>query len=159
MYTDENYIMQKEEGWFCSRLKYTGKETTVYVPARLEDSESCFAGNRELEEINFTSGNRKTSGFSGCKKLRRVVFSDTMEIPDGYFLFDGCCQLTDLEVDPANPYMTSMNGIFFPKMEQSSCSARPERRGRSLYLHPSGKSVIKRLPAVKRSKTSSYLRA
>ena len=107
--------MQKEEGWFCSRLKYIGKETTVYVPAGLEDSESCFAGNRELEEINFTSGNRKTSGFSGCEKLRRVVFSDTMEIPDSYFMFAGCCQLTDFEVDPANPYMTSMNDMLLSK--------------------------------------------
>lgn len=129
MYTDENYIVKKEEGMVFSQLVYVGKEKVVHVPVGMEKDEGCFKDNKEIEEIIYTKGNKVADGFRGCSNLRKIYFSETIEKLGYYSYFGGCDALVDIEVDSANPFFTSKSGMILSKDEEKLIYCAPGMKG------------------------------
>lgn len=112
MYSDENYVIRKET-WYTT-IDYVGKETSVRVPADLEDDHGCFRDHEEIEEIIYTNGNKTLNGFSGCKNLKRLFVSATVE-KLGYQPFESCESLTEVTIDPNNAHFTAENSLILSK--------------------------------------------
>ncbi len=89
--------------------KYTGDDSVVRVPAKLNGYDTVLSGavffqNKKITEVSFALGVKLMGSvknmFCACDKLQTVDMSevDTSEVTDMSFMFGGCSTLTSLDV-------------------------------------------------------------
>ncbi len=122
-------------------------------------SDGAFADMRDLEEVTLPDGLRALGAYSfiRCKNLKTVNLPDSLEyiyefafldcrslasvyIPASVKLLDrtafaGCLSLEEINVDPDNPYYSSVNGVLYNKDKTE------------LLYCPSGKTGILKIPS------------
>ncbi len=80
--------------------------------------DSAFSDCRFLAKVVFApNGQNIDFGsyvFSNCVALTGVELPATVQSFDGS-AFDGCSSLRNIVVDPANPYLTTVNGVLYDK--------------------------------------------
>ncbi|MBD5147677.1 MAG: leucine-rich repeat domain-containing protein, partial [Oscillibacter sp.] len=121
---------------------YTGSARSVVIPDGVTAiGYGAFAVDCEnVTEIKIP--NTVTSigrAFSGCENLKRITIpASVTEIEEGAFYFAG---LTNIEVDPANSYYTSVDGVLF-NQDKTLLVQYPMNKAGSSYAVPAGVTRI-----------------
>lgn len=76
----------------------TYRKKTLVVPEGTQTIPTTFSDNPYIEEVRFPSSIRKIEmyAFSGCSKLKRVVFQNTSNCTIGSSAFAGCTSLEEV---------------------------------------------------------------
>ena len=133
-YTSGYYSYKVDGAGNALITKYTGKESTVVVPAELDGypvyaiGDSVFDENCVATTITLSEGirgwfNNGGSAFMHCPNLTTVRLPSTVGVHDGsdYDIiaknnrFFGCEKLRTITVASGNPYITSVNNVLFTK--------------------------------------------
>ena len=128
----------------CSRLKtLTLSHLQYYLGYYFGASniiENGGAVPSALSNVTVVSGALPTNAFCGCKYIKNVMIGKgvTSITISG---FDGCTNLTNLNVDSTNAYYTSIDGVLYSK-DRKTLILYPKGRADIVFTIPDNVSTI-----------------
>ena len=91
--------------------------TSISVPNSVTTlGESAFYGDKGLTQVSLGNGISEIDDwtFQGCTGLTSFTIPASVQRL-GSYVFYGCSKLTKIDVDPASPYLTSVDGVVLSK--------------------------------------------
>ena len=106
-------------------VKYTGPGAVVTIPSTINGlpvtslGDSAFAACTNITDVTIPEGVTSIgSAFANCTSLTNIVIPRSVEriaTNLGGWAFSGCTGLISIEVDAANPFYSSVDGLLFNK--------------------------------------------
>ncbi len=119
------FVFAKEDENNYRALAYLGDATEITIPATIFNHNvlSVCAGfleyNSTVKRVIVSNGieNIARTAFSKCSSLEYVYLPETVNefVSNQYIGFKDCVNLKEIVVDPANPYMVSVDGNLYNK--------------------------------------------
>ena len=144
-------------------FKGNKKITSVTIPGSVQEiGYSAFEGCPNLEKILFSNPKDgaqltiRVSAFMDCPKLTECTIPAVAKYVTGN-VFKGCSSMTEIKVDPANPYYFTQNGVMFgPWVEEGEPQYEDENL--ALIAYPCGNTATSyTIPETVNGKTVNQL--
>ena len=144
-------------------FKGNKKITSVTIPGSVQEiGYSAFEGCPNLEKILFSNPKDgaqltiRVSAFMDCPKLTECTIPAVAKYVTGN-VFKGCSSMTEIKVDPANPYYFTQNGVMFgPWVEDGKPQYEDENL--ALIAYPCGNTATSyTIPSTVNGKTVNQI--